>query len=173
MISLFFHNTDEKQSAKAGAKTSSDSKKILIHPASRYGRFIAAMLDGMIMLLIMLPFVKKMNLLENPEALSTRVALFLMGFVTMVIINGYLLSSYGQTVGKWLVGIKIVSIDERPLTLSRIMFIRYLPFQMISQLPVVGLAAALLNVMFIFKPDRRCLHDHIAGTVVVSKKVNI
>jgi uncharacterized RDD family membrane protein YckC len=34
-------------------------------------------------------------------------------------------------------------------------------------LPTVGPFAGLIDVLFIFLKDRRCLHDHIAGTVVV------
>ena len=37
----------------------------------------------------------------------------------------------------------------------------------ITAIPVAGGIFALADLLFIFREDRRCLHDHIAGTRVV------
>jgi len=37
----------------------------------------------------------------------------------------------------------------------------------VSLIPYAGSFVALLDVLFIFRRDQRCIHDHLAGTVVV------
>ena len=37
-------------------------------------------------------------------------------------------------------------------------------------IPVIGSFLGLLDVLFIFRQDRRCLHDMVAGTEVISLK---
>jgi hypothetical protein len=43
---------------------------------------------------------------------------------------------------------------------------RYLPVQVVGSIPVLGMFASLVDVLFIFRDDRRCVHDLIAGTQV-------
>jgi uncharacterized RDD family membrane protein YckC len=38
---------------------------------------------------------------------------------------------------------------------------------LIGSIPVVGAAYSLVDICFIFRDDRRCLHDLLAGTKVV------
>ncbi|MBD3392455.1 MAG: hypothetical protein GF418_10265 [Chitinivibrionales bacterium] len=35
-------------------------------------------------------------------------------------------------------------------------------------IPILGSLFALINVLFVFREDHRCIHDLIAGTKVVS-----
>ena len=37
----------------------------------------------------------------------------------------------------------------------------------VAQLPVIGAILGLVNILFIFGPEKRCLHDYIAGTRVI------
>jgi uncharacterized RDD family membrane protein YckC len=91
------------------------------------------------------------------------------GIVVFLILNGYLLSKSGQTIGKRLVGTRIVSVsDGKILPLGRVVGLRYLPIWIIAQIPFIGNLIALINVLFIFRDDRRCVHDLIAGTKVVN-----
>jgi hypothetical protein len=46
--------------------------------------------------------------------------------------------------------------------------LRYLVFSLISQIPVAGGLLSLLNILFIFGKERRCLHDRITGTKVMA-----
>jgi len=86
-----------------------------------------------------------------------------------LLLNGYLLAKYGQTVGKKLVGTRIVShVDERILPLGRVFGLRYLPLSIIAQIPVVGGFVGIIDGLFIFRKDKRCIHDLIAGTKVVN-----
>jgi uncharacterized RDD family membrane protein YckC len=45
--------------------------------------------------------------------------------------------------------------------------LRYLPVQLITNVPLAGPVLNLVNVLMIFRGDRRCGHDLIAGTRVV------
>jgi uncharacterized RDD family membrane protein YckC len=85
-------------------------------------------------------------------------------------LNGYFLSKDGQTIGKRIIGIKIVSIQRENVGLMKIYFLRYLITSIISQIPVIRSFFNLINILFIFGKERRCLHDRIAGTVVVKNK---
>lgn len=66
----------------------------------------------------------------------------------------------GQTVGKWLLGIRVVSADGGPVSLGRAM-LRLVGY-LLSALP---LYAGFLWVLI--DPQRRALHDRLARTFVV------
>jgi hypothetical protein len=38
----------------------------------------------------------------------------------------------------------------------------------VAMIPVVGGLISLVDIVLIFRRDRRCLHDHIAGTRVLA-----
>ena len=78
-----------------------------------------------------------------------------------------MLSNYGQTVGKKVLDIKIVGMDGNKLEFLPLIGLRYAPLWIASYVPVVGGILAIVNILFIFRKDRRCIHDHIAGTQVV------
>jgi len=49
----------------------------------------------------------------------------------------------------------------------RLAGMRYGSTQLISLVPVLGGLYVIVDVLFIFRDDRRCIHDLIAGTQVV------
>ena len=74
---------------------------------------------------------------------------------------------YGQTIGKNYMSIRIENLDGSKASLVTIYFKRMLPMQLISLVPSVGqLIAGIVNPLFIFGKQRRCLHDYIAETKV-------
>ncbi|MCB1225669.1 MAG: RDD family protein [Verrucomicrobiales bacterium] len=89
-------------------------------------------------------------------------ALLAMGMLTAVQLT--LLWQRGQTIGKWLIGIRIVNLenDEVPSP-KRIILIRTL----LNGLFSVIVFYALADVLLIFATDRRCIHDYLASTRVV------
>ena len=102
------------------------------------------------------------------------------GFVLFTAMHGYLLATRGQTIGKWLVGTRIVRADNDEVpTLARTLGLRYgtlaigptATFSVLVLNPVISYAlivVALMDIALIFRRDRRCLHDLIAGTKVVA-----
>jgi uncharacterized RDD family membrane protein YckC len=88
-------------------------------------------------------------------------------FGPYLLIQGPLLWLRGQTIGKLLLGTRIVGADDRKAPFRRILFLRDLPFAIAACWPGVGMIATTIDVLLIFRKDRRCLHDHLAGTRVV------
>jgi uncharacterized RDD family membrane protein YckC len=64
-------------------------------------------------------------------------------------------------------GIRIENLDGTQATFSTILLKRMLPIQVVGIIPSVGsIIAGLVNPLFIFGKDKRCLHDYIAKTKV-------
>ena len=88
-----------------------------------------------------------------------------------LLINGYLLMSSGQTVAKRILGMRIVSVhDDRILPIGKLIGLRYLPQWVLYQVPMIGSIFMLVDALFIFGEQRRCVHDLIAGAKVVMVK---
>ncbi|SER20955.1 RDD family protein [Amphritea atlantica] len=89
-------------------------------------------------------------------------------FFGFLLLNIYLLLKSGQTVGKKIVGIRVVTVESQAVpSFESIYIARYLPFFLVYILPFVGPIFSLIDVLFIFRRDRRCLHDLLAKTLVV------
>jgi uncharacterized RDD family membrane protein YckC len=81
--------------------------------------------------------------------------------------NGYFLATNSQTIGKRLLGIRIENVSGGRAPLRKIVLLRTLPFSCVANIPYFGGVLILADSLLIFRKDRRCLHDHIAGTRVV------
>jgi uncharacterized RDD family membrane protein YckC len=94
--------------------------------------------------------------------------------VAVLITQIVLLVRNGQTIGKKVLGIRmIISSGETP-SIWRVFFLRWLPFAVAAgvveyALKVRGLGNIIyvLDAVLIFQPTRRCLHDLIADTHVI------
>jgi uncharacterized RDD family membrane protein YckC/predicted RNA-binding Zn-ribbon protein involved in translation (DUF1610 family) len=134
--------------------------------ASRMSRLGAALLDTIIYGVAMAPGL----LLIHAEANRRRfegpaVAVMLGGLGLIGIVQIVLLSTRGQTLGKMAAGVRIVQYeDDGGVGFGRAVFLRII---------VPGLIGAfagcfgLLDILFIFGEERRCIHDYIAGTKVI------
>lgn len=141
--------------------------------AGRGARLGAAIIDGLIVAAIVLPisfltgFWEKSMSGQQTIGESFMMAGF--GIVSFAILNFYLLANHGQTIGKRLVNIRIVSVDDgRILSFGKVISLRYLPIWVAQQIPLIGPILGLVDPLFIFRSDRRCVHDLIAGTRVVN-----
>lgn len=139
--------------------------------AGRGTRFGAAIIDGVLMVAIIFPL---MYLAGYFQAATTGQAGFglqlvwaLIGLAVFAVVQGYPLHQSGQTWGKRILGIRIVDLAGQKPSLGMLLGKRYLPVQAVSAVPVLGTVLALVNVLLIFRGDRRCGHDLIAGTKVV------
>lgn len=144
--------------------------------ADRGTRFGAAILDGLVMgipafLLVWgLYAVCGYSLLAKvPGRIGIVLLLGGVGIGTLVdlAINGYFLQKYGQTVGKRACSIKIVKLDGSLPTLTDSFLKRRVAISLIGLIPVLGKIFSFVDILFIFRKNRRCLHDDLAGTVVV------
>jgi uncharacterized RDD family membrane protein YckC len=154
-------------------------------PAGRWTRLGAKLVDGMLYVLCLMPIMRPMlntsssngsyafsfsdmvNLAGSPDTtLADKLPV-----VVIVLLQILLLSTLGQTIGKLLFRIRIV----RNRTGGKAGFVhafllRSVIVESIKFIPVIGVIFALVDVCFIFRDDRRCVHDLIADTRVVDAR---
>jgi uncharacterized RDD family membrane protein YckC len=142
--------------------------------ASRWKRLVATLIDSLLMTLLLAPFATILGIDEVESLLMNRevipIVLLLkmhMGlFVCLLVLNGWLLFRYGQTVGKRLLKIAIATDSYQIPDFNRLIMLRYFPFFLVRAIPGLNLLN-LVDTLFIFREDRRCLHDIVAGTKVI------
>ena len=100
-------------------------------------------------------------------SLEDIVVIFAGGQILFLLLHGYLLAKRGQTIGKSFLNIRIVDLQGKIPPLGRLYGMRYFLPTLISQVPFIGGIFGLVNALFIFGAERRCLHDRLAGTRVV------
>ena len=149
--------------------------------ATRTLRLAGAIVDSVVSAVFVVPFLMLAG--EWTAAISGELSygtIALGGFALFTAMHGYLLATRGQTLGKRLVGTRIVRADNDEVpTLARTLGLRYGTLAL--GLPVtlfVGMWAGaiayplivfgLIDSALVFRRDRRCLHDLIAGTKVVA-----
>jgi uncharacterized RDD family membrane protein YckC len=95
----------------------------------------------------------------------------LMGIVWlgMLVFQCYLLAQRGQTIGKIVMGLRIVRFEDggNPGFVKAVL-LRTFVWALITAVPVVGWLIGVVGILFIYRDDQRCLHDHLAGTRVVN-----
>jgi uncharacterized RDD family membrane protein YckC len=142
--------------------------------ASRGSRLGASLLDGVVVMvpvllsMLLLVFVGQAMGLDQdtvPILMFTTLGLILLA---ILVVQFYLLSRDGQTIGKKCLGIRIVKAETglnggfKTNALMR----SILPY-LIGNIPGVGPIFSLVDVLFIFREDQRCIHDLMAGTCVI------
>ena len=202
--------------------------------ASRTRRLSAVIIDAIIMYLPLFFISLTSFLVHGEEAAGIAMIFIFIGIYlwlpVFIIINLVLLYSYGQTIGKRLLSIKIVRSDGSHASLGRIILLRWLLGWLPVILPVIldisaiyqvrwtsiivvishmiagiwldswilvisaintplewflvilnsnrpiiaGILAGInilisIDPLFIFRKDRRCLHDLIANTIVIAQ----
>lgn len=139
--------------------------------AGRGQRLAATMIDGLIGLFIGVPvyffFLAKYVGTESGLPLMYILVSVVFGLAFFLLVHGYFLKENGQTVGKKVVGIRIADLYNDVPSLQTLILMRYLPIWIVTMIPLIGGMVSLVDVLFIFKDDRRCIHDIIAGTRVV------
>jgi uncharacterized RDD family membrane protein YckC/predicted RNA-binding Zn-ribbon protein involved in translation (DUF1610 family) len=144
--------------------------------ASRLSRLGAVMLDGIMSMIFVAPgFIILLTQIDSEGHFEEGNAVagigglaLLIGICALGITQLVLLSSQGQTIGKKLASVRIVMLDDgsNPGFLRAVMMRGFIP-GVISAIPYIGFIFSIVDILFIFTEDRRCLHDHIAGTIVV------
>jgi len=147
--------------------------------ASRGIRFVASLLDGVLFLCTLIPAMLLMAIGGGPDHIeqNNEPLMMLIVFITLALMlalaiyNWWLLATEGQTIAKRLLGIRIVKIDGSPVDFLVAVILRSWVLGFVTGILnqcCLGWIVSLVDALFIFNPDRRCLHDHIAGTKVVN-----
>lgn len=136
--------------------------------AKRSHRFWGAIIDGVLQILISIPLFWYVGLAAFADpSLGLIIGSFLYGVAAYIVLHGYLLHRYGQTIGKAEFGMRIEHLDGRQVDLKHVLLLRHLPMMGLTFIPVIGnLIAGLVNPLMIFGKQKRCLHDRIAQTRV-------
>lgn len=155
------------------AQLQSDDGEVLAERGTRLG---ATLIDGLIGLAVMTPIMwlggylaAAIDAARSGQQIGFGLQLvwFCIGLAVFAAVHWWPLHTGGQTWGKRLLGIRIVTLDGRPVTAPRAILARYFPLQLVGAIPCLGALLVLGSICMIFRQDRRCGHDFVAGTRVV------
>jgi uncharacterized RDD family membrane protein YckC len=94
--------------------------------------------------------------------------IIIIGGLITLILQIYLLATRSQTVGKYIMKTQIVDFETgQPADFVKAAVLRILVNSIICSIPCVGAIYSLVDIFFIFREDRRCIHDLLAGTTVI------
>ncbi len=139
-------------------------------PAGRMQRFWAAMIDLLLVMVVLWgvslvtpwnPWTRAGNGLWTPDVRNPA-----LGCALFFALQGWLLARRGQTVGKGLLGLRIVRSDGERASAMQLL-VRYGVGYVATIVMPIGQVYAVVDALLIFRSSRRCLHDLIAGTIVV------
>ena len=159
--------------------------------ATRVSRFLAFLVDvspvlvlgivGGVVAALMAPGMLSGGFDPKTAGLAFFGLFFLLIFVVLIawaVWNIVLLYRYGQTIGKKALGIRVVRTDGSRVSFARLFFLRWLAIAFIGGIVgaiggtmhfrLAGNFVTLLDYLMIFGTARRCLHDLIADTMVVT-----
>lgn len=111
----------------------------------------------------------------DAPALAAGAGVLVLGWLVLLIVQVILLSIRSQSIGKLIMRLKVVRLDGTPGGFLHAWLLREPIMTIIGVFlgifPWIGMAFRpafhLTDWCFIFRDDRRCLHDLIAGTKVV------
>jgi uncharacterized RDD family membrane protein YckC len=143
--------------------------------AERGARFAAIMLDGLCLLpatvvvfaIAFMAGTAKRDGGPIPAVVPVLGALAGLYALVFVCYQMYSLTKRGQTLGKRWMKIRIVKVDGSAPGFVHAVLLRAILGGVIGAIPYLGGLYGLVDALFIFRDDRRCVHDHIAGTRVV------
>jgi uncharacterized RDD family membrane protein YckC len=90
-----------------------------------------------------------------------------LGLLGLAIYQWVLISRTGQSLGKKWTGIRIELVDGGAVNFTSGVLLRNWVPKLMGIVPYLGALFHLVDALFIFREDRRCIHDLIAGTRVV------
>ncbi len=93
------------------------------------------------------------------------------GLFFVIAVQAVFIAVNGQNIGKLIAGVRVVSLDGSKAGFIRGALIRFIvPVSLIfllNVIPMLGFLFLVVDYCFMFREDRRCLHDLMAGTKVV------
>lgn len=148
--------------------------------AGRFSRLVAQFIDGLVSglfflglaITIIFPIRTEMPalthiIMEGPNhSLIYSVSLAFLIFCTFLLINISRMQSHGQTIGKRLLGIKVVMENGDPATLFA-QIKRYAFMYFMNVIRYIGGLIYLIDILCIFRESRQFLHDNVGKTKVV------
>jgi len=140
--------------------------------ASRLSRLGAAIADGIIGMIFTMPLMFVSGYWQRAmqqQVSAVEMAVYsVAGMAIYLVLHGYFLATRGQSIGKILARVRIVDYSTGELLpFGKLVGLRLVPVWIVSVIPIIGGFLTLIDILFIFGRERRCVHDLIAGTKVV------
>jgi uncharacterized RDD family membrane protein YckC len=139
--------------------------------ASRWQRFCAAFVDGLIAgaiaLVVLIPMYGAGSLMTLGRTPMHFIGGLAIDYLIYCCIQGWFLYDTSQTLGKKAVGLRIVRPDNSHADFGRLI-LRLAIMTFNGIVPYIGKVFGLIDVLFIFGSSRRCLHDMMVDTIVVT-----
>jgi uncharacterized RDD family membrane protein YckC len=148
--------------------------------ADRGTRFVSQLVDGLLFLVVLVPGLIagfSTGAFHGGSGTTALLRAFvsgplgivsLVGWVGLIAFQAYLVATTGQSIAKRLFKIKIVKLDGSNVNFVSGVLLRNWLMMVLQQIPGVNMVLPLLDALFIFRQDRRCIHDLIAGTKVIN-----
>lgn len=136
--------------------------------AERLDRLWAALIDRGIVIAVFAAGAGLMAAKDGVGGFGAAIAFVLVALGALFLAQVWMLTARGQTIGKRIIGLRIVKVSD--MTNGGFVtnvLLRGLVNMAITAVPVAGSIYFLADPAFIFRDDRRCVHDHIAGTCVI------
>lgn len=149
------------------------------HPsnlASLGERFVGAFIDGLVAIGTMLPiwgafyllgFHRSFADIDSNAGWAASAITELLHFIIYTAVQWIPLQATGQTIGKRVANTRIATMDGGKPPMVDLILKRHAVFWGLALIPKGGSIVSLIDVLMIFKRDRRCLHDLVAGTQVL------
>lgn len=149
-----------------------DDDRPLANPWTRLG---AQFLDGLVYAALAVPVLAVAIMTGALDGASdvTPLGLIALTMLLFLVVLGYqmwLLATTGQTIGKRFLKLRVVDeADGSNPGFVRAVLLRVFAPAAITNIPLVGFLFWLADALFVFRDDRKCIHDHFAKTVVVTE----
>jgi uncharacterized RDD family membrane protein YckC len=135
-------------------------------------RVVASIIDGLVWMLCLMPlWLRLLPHLDGAAdgAVSLESSIIFASITAgtaCLVVQGWMLATRGQSIGKSLMRLRVVlnsDSDEPPGFVAGVI-VRWWLTRLLHLIPVVF----LVDFLFLFREDRRCLHDYVAGTRVIA-----
>lgn len=103
-----------------------------------------------------------------PFAVIAAMAVAGIAMLAWTIVTLVFVYQYGQTIGKRVIGIRVVRMDGSRISFPRIFFMRGLLGALPGAIPWIGTVYRIADYAFVLGEPRRCIHDYIADSKVVT-----
>jgi len=138
-------------------------------------RFLGSLADGFVGFFFLLPGFGLILAGGGEEGIDQESPLALMGVLACVVgvlalfgVQLYLLATRSQSIGKYLMNTKIYDYEtDEPAGFVKCFLLRVIVNGLIGAVPCIGPIYNIVDILFIFGEEHRCLHDQLAGTYVV------
>ncbi len=162
--------------SKRGKSSRFDDDDGPSYPTADLGkRFLGALTDGFASIIFVGPGLGMMFASGGPDEIDkgsplavAGILLMMLGGLALFIVQLFLLINRSQSIGKYFMNTQIFDYEtDMPAGFTKTFLLRGLVNGLIGAIPCAGPIYSLLDPLFIFGEEHRCLHDQLAGTYVV------